>query len=238
MNRNPKTYAPCEKQVEMLFNHHFLLSFPKGTVALFAPSSREECKLGYDASFTGFKGCFELRLQFKRPRLRKDYGFTIDLSPHQHIELQRWPQDSAYYVSANFRSLEELQSLLITPIEPADFLHHFLAVEVKNLSSTRAGIRYHKEGNVEASHWLYGDDLVDRFKQYQAGHLMKFSCNDEPNLLPVNEREIARREANFEALKQCTKMNASTEHCADVGVKLYNDSHYKQPSLFRLYQPL
>src|SRR5258708_3840398 len=62
---------PNEKLTEMLFvRYAFQVLSNEST--LYAPSTREEAEIGYDANFMDSRGCFELLLQFKAPRPNKD----------------------------------------------------------------------------------------------------------------------------------------------------------------------
>lgn len=58
-----------EKALEILFNRFLLQCFPLGAVQLFAPTTVEEFRSGYDSRVVGFSSLRELYLQFKAPSL-------------------------------------------------------------------------------------------------------------------------------------------------------------------------
>jgi hypothetical protein len=124
-----------EKAAEILFNRFLLQSFPLGGVQLFAPSSIDEFKKGYDTSVAGFSSLREVYLQFKAPLYSESRArFTVSLTPHQHRLLKGlYPPRSAYYVAAMFRSLAELNSAQAAVQTAADFLKNFVCIEVAAL---------------------------------------------------------------------------------------------------------
>ena len=183
-----------EKAAEILFNRFLLQSFPLGGVQLFAPSSIEEFKKGYDTKVTGWSSLRELYLQFKAPTYSESRGlFTIRLTPHQHRLLQAsYPARAAYYVAAMFRSLTELNSAQATVKTAANFLKRFVCIDVASLPSEVDFLHYiqpasHRESpfvkfktpndgstrtashSVSADGWLRGSTLAKKFKAKEVG---------------------------------------------------------------------
>ena len=183
-----------EKAAEILFTRFLLQSFPLGSVQLFAPSSIEESKNGYDTSVAGCSLLHEVYLQFKAPTYSEGRElFTIKLTPHQHRLLQsRYPPRAAYYVAAMFKSLAELNSAQADVKTAADFLKHFVCIEATALPPEVEFLHYiqpsnHRESPLvrfkipndgptrTASHpvdtdgWLRGSTLLKKFKAKEVG---------------------------------------------------------------------
>jgi hypothetical protein len=183
-----------EKTAEILFNRFLLQAFPLGGVQLFAPSSNDERKKGYDTQVTGFSSFLELCLQFKAPLYSESRArFTISLTPHQHKVLQKDdPPLAAYYVAPMFRSLAELNSAQAAVKTVTDFLKNFVCIEIKPLPPEVDFIQYihpssHRESPLvkfktpndgqtrTASHpvsgdgWLRGSTLLTKFKAGKVG---------------------------------------------------------------------
>lgn len=123
-----------EKAAEILFNRFLLQSFPLGTIVLFAPSSAQEFKSGYDSKLAGHAAFLEIYLQFKAPTYSNRRNlFTISVTSHQHQLLKAYPPHSAYYVAPMFRSLRELNEAQRDLTVSVDFLKHFVCIEVSGL---------------------------------------------------------------------------------------------------------
>lgn len=124
-----------EKTAEILFNRFFLQAFPLGGVQLFAPSSIEELKMGYDTKIARCSSLRELYLQFKAPLYSESRSrFTISPTQHQHRLLRKlYPPHAAYYVAPMFRSLTELNKAQEFVKTAADFLKNFICIEIATL---------------------------------------------------------------------------------------------------------
>src|SRR5688500_17920528 len=130
MNEKPVN----EKSAEILFNRFLLQAFPLGAIELFAPSSVEEFRRGYDTKIVGLTCFREIYLQFKAPTYSKARArFTIRPTRHQHSLLQAYDIDSAYYVASTFQSLKELNEAQTSLQAEADFLQHFVCIEISHL---------------------------------------------------------------------------------------------------------
>jgi hypothetical protein len=185
-----------EKTAEILFNRFLLQAFPLGGVQLFAPSTFDELKKGYDTSITGCASLQEVYLQFKAPTYSESRDrFRISLTPHQHDLLQRlYPPHAAYYVAPMFRSLAELNSAQAAAKTAADFLKNFVCIEVAHLPTKVDFFHYkqppshraspfvmyktpHDGQTRTATHpvsgngWLRGSTLLAKFKSGEIGVL-------------------------------------------------------------------
>jgi hypothetical protein len=183
-----------EKAAEILFNRFLLQSFPLGGVQLFAPSSIDEFRKGYDAKVAGFRSLREVYLQFKAPLYSESRArFRFSPTPHQHRLLQAlYPPRAAYYIAPMFRSLAEFNAAQATVQTAADFLKNFVCIEVAMLPPEIIFLQYikpssHRESPCVkfktpndgptriASHlvrgdgWLRGSTLLDRFKSGKVG---------------------------------------------------------------------
>jgi len=190
-----------EKAAEILFNRFLLQSFPLGSIQLFAPSSAEEFRNGYDAMLVGFSSLREVYLQFKAPMYSENRGrFTISSTPHQHLLLKAYPPRSAYYVAPMFRSLAELNAEQASVRTAADFLKNFVCVEVAPLPERLDFFHYvhpsnHRESPlvkfktpadgstrtavhpVSGDGWVRGSALLTKFKAAEVGvHLDLNNC--------------------------------------------------------------
>src|SRR5262249_46790106 len=137
--------APNEKLIELLFTRHSLQYCGSETV-LYAPSTREEYRNGYDAKFTGKEGCVELCLQFKTPSLTKD-GFTVSIREHQHQTLLSYPRNSAFYVTHAFRTIAEIQQCQLEAIQAKDFLKYYIAIEAHSLCPRANFVQYVRDSS-------------------------------------------------------------------------------------------
>ena len=183
-----------EKAAEILFNRFFLQTFALGSVQLFAPSSIEEFRNGYDTKVTGCSSLREIYLQFKAPKYSERRRlFTVQLTAHQHRRLQDfYPAHAAYYVAAMFTSLAEVNSAQASVKTATDFLKHFVCIQVASLPSDVDFLHYirpsshrgspcvkFKVPNDEHSHtashpihadaWLRGNTLAARFNAGTVG---------------------------------------------------------------------
>ena len=139
--------APNEKWAEMLFCSHLLRCFGNSPPLLYAPSSRVEHFKGYDAAFCGCGVFRELRLQFKAARANKDGTLAFDLNPQQHKVLRRYPRRTAFYVCAAFPT--QAATYAAQPpagAAPADFLAHYVAIDVHDLPENTAYVLFSKDG--------------------------------------------------------------------------------------------
>lgn len=216
--------APNEKLIELLFTRYMLQSFRLTEVSLYAPSSREEFRKGYDAKFIGKKSCKELYLQFKTPNLTRS-GFTIRITPHQHNRLTKYPHGSAYYISHTFQDISEVQDAQLKVSLSSDFLKQYIAITASSLPYNTNFVQYKREPiseyprepkyktdqdgnirkartNVMKSEWLRGDVLLQRFKDDQIGsrvRLRSFDDNqDHPVYIAGVHREGVVRESIFD----------------------------------------
>lgn len=139
-----------EKAAEILFNRSLLQAFQLGKVQLFAPTSHEEFENGYDAKVVGFTPIRELYLQFKSPTYSNN-RFTIKTTRHQHLRLQRYKSQSAYYVAPMFESLSELNEAQASMKTAADFLKHFICIEVSALEHDVDFFQYIKPASHQKS---------------------------------------------------------------------------------------
>ena len=124
-----------EKAAEILFTWFILQAFPLGRIELFAPSSREEFVKGYDAHCVGSDPFRQLCLQFKAPTYYSESHdrFTIHLTSHQHRLLKAYSANSAFYVAGMLPSLREFTLYQTRVLKAADFLAHFVCIEVSAL---------------------------------------------------------------------------------------------------------
>jgi hypothetical protein len=129
------SYQPIsEKIAEILFNRFFLQASPLGSLELFAPSSAEEFRRGYDAKVIGRSTFREIYLQFKAPYFSTNQDrFRIRPTEHQHNLLREYTAFSAFYVVPSFRSLQELNAAQTKIRASADFLKFFVCIEVSCL---------------------------------------------------------------------------------------------------------
>ena len=197
-----------EKTEEILFNRYFLQGFRLGEVTTYAPSSVEEAKNGYDSKFLGLSTFHEIYLQFKAPTYSKKGLFTIRTTCHQHQILRTYPSLTAYYVAHTFISFRECTEAQQNIRESVDFLKHFIAIEIASLPEDIEFFHYRKppshrespqitykcisDGNtrkavneVTGDGWLRGNQLVEKFKDGQAGSLILLT-QDEENDLSIN----------------------------------------------------
>src|SRR2546422_6559555 len=186
-----------EKAAEILFTRFMLQAFPLGHIELFAPSSREEFIRGYDAHFVGQNPFRQLCLQFKAPTYSESHDrFTIYPTAHQHQLLKTYPANSAFYVAGMFPSLREFNLYQTHLRKAADFLAHFVCIEVSALPDevdffhfTRPSLRRLSphvtfkipvDGAVRvATHtvteggWFRGHVLLERFRGGAVGGLVQ-----------------------------------------------------------------
>ncbi|MFT3879956.1 MAG: hypothetical protein QM703_09895 [Gemmatales bacterium] len=178
-----------EKTAEILFNRYLLQSFPLGGVELFAPTSFEEYKNGYDAKFYGTSSFREIYLQFKSPTYSASKArFTISPTTHQHLRLKDYPPRTAFYVAPMITSMAELNAIQASLKSSLDFLKYFICIDANNLPNVVSFLQYeqptsHREsprirykipddgGIRTAQHpigvedWLRGNQLQDKFKK-------------------------------------------------------------------------
>lgn len=196
MNAKP---IVSEKSIEILFNRCLLQSFELGAVHLFAPTSFEEYRSGYDGKIVGKRPLREMYLQFKSPSFSEDkLRYMVRITPHQHRALQcLYPLKSAYYVSPMFRTLaefKEAQTNLSGSVN--EFLMHFVCVDAASIPADAVFFKYDHtenrrlspkirvklgseggahEGKHSASHkdWCSGSSLLSRFKSGEVGAKVK-----------------------------------------------------------------
>src|SRR5262245_32573423 len=189
-----RSFRPVsEKAAEILFNRFLLQSFPLGGVQLFAPSSFEEARTGYDARVVGFSSFREIYLQFKAPLYSESRNrFTISPTPHQHRLLQEYSPNTAFYVAPMFRSLAELNSAQAALRTAADLLRNFVCIELTALPPAVDFFHFiqpssHRESplvkfkrpedgptrtaihSVGSDGWLRGSTLLAKFKAAEVG---------------------------------------------------------------------
>lgn len=186
-----------EKTSEILFNHYFLRAFRLGEISVYAPSSVEEFKNGYDSKLIGLSSFRELYLQYKAPIYSENKRhFTIKVTKHQHRMLKQYPDHTAYYVAHTFTSLKDILDAQKKLRISINFLKYFVAIEISSLpeeitffqysqpSSHRESlrIRYKKtsDGNcriasnkIVGSACLRGNQLAEKFKNHCIGTLVQ-----------------------------------------------------------------
>ena len=196
------TRPMSEKAAEILFNRYMLQSFGLGGAQLFAPSSIEEFKNGYDAKIVGFSPLREIYLQFKAPDfLERNQRFTIRTTPHQHALLKSYPARAAYYVSAMFHSMEQMNQAQAILKTAEDFLKDFVCVEVSCLPPDVRSIHYSRPENHRSSpnvgfknsqngkssndvqpiignSWERGNTLMSKFKTGKLGNVVDLNSAD------------------------------------------------------------
>lgn len=215
-----------EKIAEILFNRFFLQASPLGSLELFAPSSAEEFRKGYDAKVIGRSTFREIYLQFKAPyfSLNRD-RFTIRPTEHQHNLLKEYTAFSAFYVAPTFRSLQELNIAQTKIKASAEFLKFFVCIEVSCLPARIDFFHYwhvdSKRGCPDVCYKIPGDGLVKTakhlvpakrrmlgtklaslLKEKQVGHAVSLSSTAD-GINPVfseNQAEAARN-WNTEAIE-------------------------------------
>lgn len=188
-----------EKSIEILFNRCILQSFELGAIHLFAPTSFEEYRSGYDGKIVGKHPLREMYLQFKSSTFSENNGrYTAQITPHQHRALKcLYPQQSAYYVAPMFRSLEEFkeaQTNLSGSV--SNFLMHFVCIDASSVPadgrffnydhtekkqlSPKIRFKLESDGNVrEGKHsvaqtdWCSGSNLLSKFKAGEVGAKLK-----------------------------------------------------------------
>jgi hypothetical protein len=194
-----------EKALEILFNRYLLQSFPLGAVQLLAPTTFEEFRSGYDSKVVGFSSLRELYLQFKSPLYSETRDrFTVTPTRHQHLLLKQYPQRTAYYVASTLRSLTELNAAQRDLASAADFLRHFICIEVSALPEDVSFFHYtkpasHRESprlafktpqdgkrrtaphHVNNDGWLRGSALLSKFRTGDVGAtvLLDARCDAE-----------------------------------------------------------
>ena len=202
-----------EKAAEILFNRFLLQSFPLGTIELFAPSSAQEFKSGYDSKLAGHVAFREIYLQFKAPTYSNRRNlFTISVISHQHQLLKAYPPHSAYYVAPMFRSLRELNEAQRDLTVAVDFLKHFVCIEVSGLPSEVDFFHFlqpesHRESPqvkyktpadsttktathaVQRPGWLSGSGLVTKFRDNEIGSTFPLEFKQVDDVLYAEARE-------------------------------------------------
>jgi hypothetical protein len=176
----------------MLFNRYFLQSFRLGEITLYAPTSREEYKQGYDGRFTGTSSFREVYLQFKRPQWHSGGTFSIKTTPHQHANLLKRPAGSAFYVAHTFLNMSELGEAQQGAGCAKDFLRYFVLIDVTALRPDTERIYYGRNAHncypsavshgwtkrqlsrksgrrVPSTHWYRGTVFRDRFASHEVG---------------------------------------------------------------------
>lgn len=192
-----------EKTSEILFNRYLLQAFRLGEMSLYAPSSVEEFKNGYDLKLIGLSSFRELYLQFKAPSYSESRRrFTISVTNHQHRMLKQYPDRTAYYVAHTFTSIKDFIDAQRKLQISMNFLRYFVAIEISSLpdeiaffqysqpSSHRESlcIRYKKasDGNsriarnkIVGSACLRGNQLAEKFKNDCIGTLVQLSNDSD-----------------------------------------------------------
>ncbi len=207
-----------EKTAEILFNRSLLQAFKLGKVQLFAPTSHEECEKGYDAKVVGFTPIRELYLQFKSPTYTNN-RFTIKTTRHQHLRLLKYPCQSAYYVAPMFASLSELNEAQASMKTAADFLKHFVCIEVSALEhdidffqyikpanhqksplvkykSARDGIGRIARHEISGDGWLRGSTLLANFRKKSIGAYWDLGVSGNQLVDCKEQTEITKSQGN------------------------------------------
>lgn len=202
---------PNEKVCEELFLAYTLQYARSGKLTLYAPSQREEIFTGYDAAlFTG--NCRELILQFKRAYTNSEglYFDIVDQSvkkkdpfkaTQQRNLLQRYPPNSAFYVTGSFVDVKELFKAQSDQLTVTGFLDRYMAVpahvleEGERVHFKKFGAyhdsRYVKSDKTEHPlkpyQWLTGSELLKRFlhpTRYEAGAMLRKNSANMIEILP------------------------------------------------------
>lgn len=192
-----------EKAAEILFNRHMLQWLGLGKAQLFAPTTPEEFRSGYDAKIVGTDSLRELYLQFKAPNYsERDNRFTFELTPHQHARLLRYPAGSAFYVAGHFASLQQLNVVQSSVGTTEEFLRYYVCVDVSGVPasarsvtfavppshrhSVEPGYKDSRHGKspkdyaaLEPRFWERGNSLVSRLKQGQVGRVLTLDYGGE-----------------------------------------------------------
>lgn len=218
-----------------MFNRCMLQWFGLGNAQLYAPTSLEEFKQGYDGKVVGLSAMREVYLQFKAPTFSDRHGrFTTKLTPHQHRRLLKYPKGSAYYVAGMFRNLQDFNKAQNHMKQVSDFLKHFVCIRVASLPADACAITFvvpedHRcspcPGFKDSEHkspspgdfmplvgesWMRGNTLVEKLKIGSIG--TEYRVNREGLLKPSACRSatvLGRSEPSPHAL--------GTLDCAEVG---------------------
>jgi hypothetical protein len=117
-----------------------------GEAWIYTPSSRQEYRNGYDAKIVGQGAFREIVLQFKCPKPSYDQ-FSIRVTRHQHEVLRKlYPPGVAYYVTAAFRNVREVQAAQRQAKSAAEFLRHYVAIEISEHLPVDAQRLYFERG--------------------------------------------------------------------------------------------
>lgn len=150
--------GPNEKTIETLFISYAIahLKFKKRfhNFHFYAPTTVEEAKLGYDASFVGSDEFSEVYLQFKRVYLESEKCFGIKFNARQHEILVNLANRgyAAYYVAAAFRTQDEANTVQrIDFRNPCDFLKNYIVMPVKEIPKDAICGRFQRKDFEE--HW-------------------------------------------------------------------------------------
>lgn len=131
---------PAESTVEQDANHLLLQLLPS-PAWFFVPTRREEKHLAYDASLQGFKACV---LQYKRARILKRGGISIQISPNQLATLVKkfGPGAKPYvFVGASEYPTYRSLGLAVRTQHPAVRAYHIQYVAAHALPTRTTTIR-------------------------------------------------------------------------------------------------
>lgn len=137
--------TPNEKLSEQLFSVYAIPLFEDEVPTIYTPSSREEFFSGYDAQYTGYDGCREIFLQFKRPKLVNEHVFQIGLNIRQHQLLRSLGTSAAFYIISLFRTVAELNMKHLAKIGASQFLSYYVAIDASSLADNTRKIRLSRE---------------------------------------------------------------------------------------------
>jgi hypothetical protein len=185
-----------EKAAEILFCRHMLQWLGLGNAQLFAPTTRKEYESGYDSKIVGSDSMREIYLQFKAPTYsERDRRFTCNLTEHQHLRLRNYPNGTAFYVAAYFKSLDQFNNAQSSTNTTEDFLRNYICIDVKGVAddarcltfctpstmrhSLEPGYKDSRHSNspksytpIESMHCKKGNLLISLLKQEKVGRLI------------------------------------------------------------------
>lgn len=205
----PEMNPISEKAAELLFSRYLLQALGLRKAQLFAPSSWEERKTGYDQSIVGLARFREVNLQFKSPEVVERWSrFTVRLSKAQHHTLRRlYPERTAFYVAHTFTSLKQVNEEQMSPNLAAarDFLKNFICIDAHALPIKARSVHYLRpegsakpqtptfksEGDgsartdgrpLEKACWFRGDALLDALGSGTIGRRIDFADKGLPDV--------------------------------------------------------
>lgn len=181
-----------EKTAEILFNRFMLQSFRHREVAIYAPSTAEEARNGYDPKLFGMKQFREIYLQFKAPTYsEKKRHLLVRFIPEQHALLKVYRPKTAFYVCPMFSAYADLVTAQKRVRNTLDFLRHFLVIDASILPKDVYSLYYsipssHRQSpdavykctssagseSLRREDCLLGNQLIQKFKKDEIGSVV------------------------------------------------------------------